>query len=137
MRLLPVSVLFSSTIVLAAVPPIKLYSSLIRSKILATALGDSSKYPQSTDQVKGDWKYFDANQWTSGFFPATLYELHKRTELCPSFNDKTDWLGLGRQWSEAIAPLAFTKNKLHHDVGFASFPFQEELKIRYILYGKY
>ena len=137
MRLLLVSALFSSTIVLATVPPTKLYSSLIRSKILATALGDSSKYPQFTDQVKGDWKYFDANQWTSGFFPATLYEFHKRTLLCPSSSSKTDWLSLGRQWSESIAPLAFTTNNLQHDVGFVSFPFQEELKIRYSLRPRY
>ncbi|PAV23320.1 glycoside hydrolase family 88 [Pyrrhoderma noxium] len=129
MRFLLVSLLFSSSLSLAALPTGKLFSSLVQSKILEASNGDPSRYPQFTDQVEGIWQYFDANQWTSGFFPATLYEFHKRTLLCPSSSSKTDWLSLGRQWSESIAPLAFTANNLQHDVGFVSFPFQEELKI--------
>ena len=137
MRFLLVSLLFSSSLSLAALPTGKLFSSLVQSKLLETSNGDPSRYPQFTDQVEGIWQYFDANQWTSGFFPATLYEFHKRTLLCPSSSSKTDWLSLGRQWSESIAPLAFTANNLQHDVGFVSFPFQEELKIRYSLRPRY
>ncbi|KAI5119103.1 hypothetical protein M0805_004873 [Coniferiporia weirii] len=111
-------------------PPPELFSPLIYEKFLATASNEPNpaQYPEYTDTVKGVWDYFSPNTWTTGFFPAGLYELHRRQSLClgASFNRSVDWLSLGRRWAEAIVPLELN-NTLEHDVGFVSFPFQEEL----------
>ncbi|KLO10657.1 Six-hairpin glycosidase [Schizopora paradoxa] len=111
--------------------PSELYSSSIGSKILAIANKEPAPptYPQYTDRSQGTWQYFNPNTtWTTGFFPATLYAMHTRQTLCPSENDNTDWVTLGRSWSTGIIPFE-THNGLEHDVGFVSFPFQEELQI--------
>lgn len=115
-------------------PPSQLYSTLVAQKVLATASNSTvpQQYPQYTDRTAGKWLYFKPDTWTSGFFPATLYALDARAKLCPQANDsnlvKTDWLDLARQWSTAEVPLE-TTNTLGHDVGFVSFPFQEELLV--------
>ncbi len=111
--------------------PSELYSSSIQSKILAIAEKEPSPplFPQYTDRTQGAWQYFNPNTtWTTGFFPATLYAMHTRQTLCPSENDQTDWVSLGRSWSTGIIPFE-THNGLQHDVGFVSFPFQEELQV--------
>lgn len=111
--------------------PSELYSSTIGSKIFAIAEKEPAPplYPQYTDRTQGTWQYFDPNTtWTTGFFPATLYAMHTRQTLCPSESDETDWVSLGRSWSTGIIPFE-THNDLQHDVGFVSFPFQEELQM--------
>lgn len=112
----------------AAEPPKELYSSLVSSKILATAgdRRDGKSYPHNTDQVNGIWNYVATNWWTSGFFPATLYSMNRRSELCPNTVDKVDWVNLGQVWSADLTSLLI-KNSVGHDVGFISFPFVDEL----------
>ena len=108
--------------------PSDLYSSLIGNKIYAVATKEQTppQYPQYTDRQQGIWKYFDpGNTWTTGFFPATLYALNTRNTLCASLSDGRDWLSLARQWSTGIIPYE-VDNSLEHDVGFVSFPFQDE-----------
>jgi len=53
--------------------------------------------------------------------------MNTRKELCPgSSASDTDWLSLGRDWSLPLVPIE-TNNTVQHDVGFISYPFQEEL----------
>lgn len=115
----------------AAKPPKELFSPLIGQKVLAVASKEPNppQYPQYTDRTQGIWKYFDpSNTWTTGFFPATLYALDARKKICRMSTDKIDWLSLGREWSTGIVPFEIN-NGLQHDVGFVSFPFQEELEV--------
>lgn len=114
-------------------PPAELYSPLIQQKVFAIASNEPTTaiYPEYTDPTLGIWQYFGANNtWTTGFFPATLYALNTRANLCPNKSDTSpiDWLALGRQWSTGIIPFE-TNNGLEHDVGFVSFPFQDELQV--------
>ena len=111
--------------------PEELYSPLIEQKVLAIASAEPTPptYPQYTDRLQGKYLYFNPNTtWTTGFFPATLYALNTRKQLCGSKlnGSEVDWLDLGRQWSTGILPFE-THNGLQHDVGFVSYPFQEEL----------
>ncbi|KAK0458542.1 glycoside hydrolase family 88 protein [Desarmillaria tabescens] len=109
-----------------------LYSSLIPSKVLATANKLNNKFPQYTDSTAGVWQLFSADTWTSGFFPATLYALEKRKSLCGETSanglSAADWADLGRQTSAGLAALT-TSNSVGHDVGFLSFPYVDELSI--------
>lgn len=115
--------------------PAELFSPLVAQKVLATAntVQNPVKYPQYTDRVQGVWQYFVPDTWTSGFFPATLYELNRRTTLCPSEVSSqalngTDWVLLGQTWSDGEVPSE-TNTGVGHDVGFLSFPFVNELQL--------
>lgn len=70
---------------------------------------------------------FPPDQWTVGFFPATLYELNRRAQLCGT-DDGNSWVELGREWSTGEVPLEAASH-LQHDVGFASMPFVAELDV--------
>ena len=132
--------MFRSSVLLLAVPyvlgadltlPAELFSPLVAQKILATAqtVQSPAKYPQYTDRVQGIWQYFSPDTWTSGFFPATLYELNRRQTLCPTQQlNSSDWLTLAQTWSTAEVPLE-THTTVGHDVGFLSFPFANELQV--------
>lgn len=111
--------------------PQELYSPLLYSKVAQTANNQPNppRYPQYTDRVRGEWRFFDtANTWTTGFFPATLYALNEREDLCPGSTGGFDWLALGRQWAAGIVPFD-VNNHFEHDVGFVSYPFQYELTL--------
>jgi hypothetical protein len=111
------------------IPRQELYSPLIAPKVHAVALTDPTPfdYPEYTDRTQGIWRYFMPTTWTSGFLPALLYLLDTRTTLCPSPN-QPDWLALARNWSLGLVPLEDDKS-LDHDVGFLSYPFQQELLV--------
>ncbi|KAF9518933.1 glycoside hydrolase family 88 protein [Hydnum rufescens UP504] len=121
------TLLVSASVVLGL--PENLYSPLISSKLAATSATYLGKYPQYTDHASpAQWIWFNPDGWTSGFLPATLYELHTRQSLCPEQSDGIDWLSRARNWSAGLVPLE-TANHVGHDVGFLSFPFVEELKL--------
>ncbi|TFK80125.1 glycoside hydrolase family 88 protein [Polyporus arcularius HHB13444] len=113
-------------------PPAELFSPLVAQKVLktATAFPNPAQYPQYTDRVNGDWIWFTPDQWTTGFFPATLYAMYERTKLCTHSNagDASQWLSLARTWSTGEVPLE-TNTGVGHDVGFLSFPFMDELTV--------
>ncbi|SJL04828.1 uncharacterized protein ARMOST_08199 [Armillaria ostoyae] len=121
-----------SHLALADIVATNLYSSLIPSKVLATAKKVNGQFPQYTDSSAGVWKLFSADKWTSGFFPVTLYALEKRKTLCGATSanglNAADWVSLGRKTSAGLAALTKTNN-VGHDVGFLSFPFVHELAI--------
>ncbi|EJF62648.1 glycoside hydrolase family 88 protein [Dichomitus squalens LYAD-421 SS1] len=111
--------------------PAELYSPLIAQKVLKTAQSfpNPAKYPQYTDRVAGDWIWFPPDVWTTGFFPATLYAMHERANLClANAGDATQWLNLGRTWATPEIPLE-VNTSVGHDVGFLSFPFLDELTV--------
>lgn len=112
----------------ATEPPQELYSRLVSSKVLATAgdRRDGRSYPHTTDSVEGIWNYVKTDWWTSGFFPATLYSMARRSKFCPNTVDRLDWANLGQAWSADLTSLLI-KNSVGHDVGFISFPFVDEL----------
>lgn len=112
-------------------PPAELFSPLIAQKVLKTAQSfpNPAQYPQYTDRVEGNWIWFTPDQWTTGFFPSTLYAMHERTHLCGSkAGSASQWLELGRAWSTPEIPLE-THTGVGHDVGFLSYPFMDELKV--------
>ncbi|KAI0747607.1 d-4,5 unsaturated-glucuronyl hydrolase-like protein [Daedaleopsis nitida] len=115
--------------------PSELFSPLVAQKVLKTALEfqhhSPPQYPQLTDRVKGEWQWFDADGWTTGFFPATLYAMYERTKLCHKSNaagNAAQWLELGRTWATGEISLE-SHNSVGHDVGFLSFPFMDELNV--------
>ncbi|KAL0070580.1 hypothetical protein AAF712_002419 [Marasmius tenuissimus] len=117
------------------VPPQELYSPLIPQKVLRTysSLPNPIEYPQWTDKAHlAKWDYFIPDTWTSGFFPATLYEMNTRQALCKENPDAAglgrDWLGMGRKASDGLVNLP-GHNTQGHDVGFLAFAFMEELKV--------
>ncbi|KAH7104068.1 Six-hairpin glycosidase [Auriculariales sp. MPI-PUGE-AT-0066] len=122
-----------ATSVSAWTAPATLFDPLVASKVLATAktVQNPPKIPSITS-TSGTWTWSSANSWTSGFFPATLYQLSKRECMCSgstSVNGSTpDWRGLGRTWSAALVPLHW-HNGVGHDVGFLSWPFVDELAL--------
>lgn len=105
-----------------------LFSPLIAQKVAATANDFNGTFPQYTTRDSGAWLWFSPNTWTSGFFPATLYAMNTRKQLCPGTASTTDWLSKGREWSLPLVPIE-THNTVQHDVGFISYPFQEELLV--------
>ncbi|KAF8590459.1 glycoside hydrolase family 88 protein [Ramaria rubella] len=117
----------------SSTPPTQLFSPFIAPKVQAVALNEPNPafYPEYTGvNINGTnnvWQYFTPTTWTSGFFPGLLYLLDTRAKLCPS-DSQPDWLALGRNWALGILPLADDKT-LDHDVGFLSYPFQQELLV--------
>jgi len=115
-------------------PTTELFSSLVAQKLAATAQSTSgvpSQFPQYTTRDTGEWLYFPADTWTSGFLPATFYAMYERASFCPHSLGETSgdqWLEFGRAWSTGEIPLEI-KTGVGHDVGFLSYPFVDELHV--------
>lgn len=111
--------------------PAELFDPLVARKVLAMTAHSASPpaYPSITS-TDGVWQWSSPDNWITGFFPSTLYQLAKRECLCPGATAVDgavpDWLQLGRAWSAAI-PALHWHNGQGHDVGFISWPFAEEL----------
>ncbi len=71
-------------------------------------IGNANRYPRST-QTNGSWKTVGDWDWTSGFFPGSLWYLYERTGD-PNF--KT-W---AQQWTAGISSQQFVTNT--EDIGF-------------------
>lgn len=106
----------------------------------ATSPASTNGWPQYTEPAQdgGKWLYFDADTWTSGFFSASLYALHERTNtLCPASSINTtasssgsqDWLTLARKWNTQDYQTMVEQLTNTHDVGFLSLPLQYELAL--------
>lgn len=70
---------------------------------------DSGKFINPRTVVDGIVQYVPANDWTSGFFPGSLFYLYDLT------NDKK-WLDYGVKYTETLDSIKYLK--WHHDVGF-------------------
>lgn len=75
---------------------------------MTTTHTDSTQYPRST-KVDGSLVTVSSDDWTSGFFPGTLWYLYEYT------NDKK-WEELARKWTAALEKEQY--NKTTHDLGF-------------------
>jgi hypothetical protein len=119
--------------------PPDLFSPLISQKLFATAqLAQSlpGSYPQYTTRDTGEWLFFGADTWTSGFLPATLYALAERAALCPNSmygTTRKQWLDIARSSATGEIPLEL-HTSVGHDVGFLSLPFVDELAVYEISY---
>src|SRR6266404_5106924 len=122
MRLLPLAVLFQTFATGHPQLPDQIFSPLIAQKLLASeqrSSGVPTSYPQLTTRDTGEWRYFDANSWTSGFLPATFYALAERATLCPHSSNGTtaaQWLDFGRSSATGLIPLE-VHTSVGHDVG--------------------
>ena len=70
---------------------------------------DSGKFKNPRTVVDGVIKYVPADDWTSGFFPGTMFYMYDLTK------DKK-WLDLGVKYTETLDTIKYLK--WHHDVGF-------------------
>lgn len=114
--------------------PSELFDASIATKLRATYTSQPpvpSVWPQYTTS-NGTWRYFGGDTWTTGFFPATMYAMAERAGLCPELGlNASEWVGYGRASSSGEIPGSSlsvqNQARLEHDVGFVSFPFQQEL----------
>lgn len=87
----------------------------IAQKHFANALNnnsDSSQYPRTTDPKTGGVSRVDSPDWTSGFFPGSLWYLFENT-------NEAKWKKSAIKWTTALE-----KEKLNthtHDLGFMMF----------------
>jgi rhamnogalacturonyl hydrolase YesR len=77
---------------------------------LQTALiEESGKILNPKSFIDGKIKYIKPQEWTSGFFPGSMWYLYELT------GDKK-WETLGKKYTEALDTVKYLTN--HHDVGF-------------------
>lgn len=89
-------------------------------------------YPHTVPQTgneKGKYEHREADFWTCGFFPGSIYALLERAVKYPQavnlpdhyrFNFATELLKLGRHWSVAINEMSGRTDT--HDMGFIVQP---------------
>ena len=70
---------------------------------------DSSQFKNPRTVVDGTIKYVSLDDWTSGFFPGTMFYMYDLTK------DKK-WLNLGVKYTETLDSAKYIK--WHHDIGF-------------------
>lgn len=70
---------------------------------------DSGKFMNPRTIENGKVRYVGPRDWTSGFFPGTLFYMYDLTK------DKK-WLDCGVKYTETLEPIQFLTQ--HHDVGF-------------------
>ncbi len=78
---------------------------------LAQAFPDKSSYPRSTNP-DGTMKRVTASDWTSGFFPGSLWLMYERTK-------DAIWRTRAEQWTTGLQSQQY--NTSTHDVGFILF----------------
>lgn len=80
-------------------------------RISMLELGDSLRFPRAT-LPNGRWKEVPITDWTSGFFPGTLWYHYEYTE-------DTQYRNAAERWTAKLEPIQyFTEN---HDIGFMIF----------------
>lgn len=77
----------------------------------AQVFPDKTFYPRSTNS-DGSIKRVRANDWTSGFFPGSLWYMYEITK-------EATWRGRAEAWTAGLESQQF--NKSTHDVGFMLF----------------
>ena len=70
---------------------------------------DSGKFLNPRTVYNGVIEYIPADDWTSGFFPGTMWYMYELT------NDNK-WKDLGIKYTETLDSIKYLK--WHHDVGF-------------------
>jgi rhamnogalacturonyl hydrolase YesR len=70
---------------------------------------ESGKILNPKSFIDGKMKYIQMQEWTSGFFPGSMWYLYELT-------DDEKWKTLGVKYTEALDTVQYLTN--HHDVGF-------------------
>ena len=83
-------------------------SAASRYRRSARALDPAAGYPRSTN-TDGSWRSVPRSDWTSGFFPGTLWYLHEYTRD-PELRTQAE------RWTQPLA--AITSGSYDHDLGF-------------------
>lgn len=83
-------------------------------KTLLEIQNDSCKLPRNIDSNAQKWNLIDAYDWTSGFWPGTLWYNYEYTKD-KFMKDKAI------QYTECLIPLLNTEHKGDHDLGFQFF----------------
>jgi unsaturated chondroitin disaccharide hydrolase len=103
--------------ILAFVPPVTvpvksaMQAAQVHLTNMAQTHTDLTKYPRSTKK-DGSLSAVGSRDWTSGFFPGSLWYMYDYTK------DKK-WENLARQWTAGLEQEQF--NKGTHDLGFMLF----------------
>ncbi len=84
------------------------YMAIIQTRDLSGILPDSLHYPRSVDQ-EGNYRIVSPADWTSGFFPGSLWYLFENTGY-------SDFKGLAQKWTMGISSQRY--NTGTHDLGF-------------------
>ncbi|QDK81046.1 glucuronyl hydrolase [Spirosoma sp. KCTC 42546] len=82
-------------------------------KISATLPTTAPNLPRNILNGKTQWKYIDYKDWTSGFWPGTLWYVYEYTKD-PKWRAKAD------SFSRELTPLAYSK-AIDHDLGFQMY----------------
>ena len=82
-------------------------------KTLLLIPNDSSSLPRNIAPDSKEWRFINYKDWTSGFWPGTLWYLYEST------NDKK-WEKVADAYSRYLTPLSVTP-ALDHDLGFQVF----------------
>jgi hypothetical protein len=77
--------------------------------LLSDIIEDSGRILNPKTFINGKIKYIPPQEWTSGFFPGSMWYLYELT------ND-SKWKELGTKYTEALDSVKFLTS--HHDVGF-------------------
>lgn len=82
-------------------------------KTSATLPETAPNLPRNILNGKTQWKYIDYKDWTSGFWPGTLWYVYEYTKD-PKWKAKAD------SFSRQLTPLAYSK-AIDHDLGFQMY----------------
>ncbi len=74
-----------------------------------TIIEESGKILNPKSIIDGKMKYIQPQEWTSGFFPGSMWYLYELT-------GDEKWKTLGAKYTEALDTVQYLTN--HHDVGF-------------------
>ena len=77
----------------------------------ATTLNPANGFPRYTSPT-GAWELRPYNQWTSGFFPGTLWYMYRLTR-------DAEWRALAERWTAGVEPAKAIRTT--HDLGFMVF----------------
>ncbi|MDN3670474.1 glycoside hydrolase family 88 protein [Echinicola jeungdonensis] len=76
-------------------------------------LPECSIFPRTINQGKKEWRYVPVEDWTSGFWPGTLWYLYEYAQT-----DK--WKNAADKYTRFLTPLS-QQPPLDHDIGFQIF----------------
>jgi unsaturated chondroitin disaccharide hydrolase len=78
------------------------------SRLRKSAYANDSGFPRST-AANGHWEYRPYNQWTSGFFAGTLWQMYQ-------LDRNPEWMTLAHRWMSGLERAASITTT--HDLGF-------------------
>lgn len=84
----------------------------LQTEIMLTALKDSSRMPKSVSDTARLLSSVGITDWTSGFFPGSLWYLYEHTGA-------EHWKDAAEMYTHRLAPIQHYRE--HHDIGFMMY----------------